>query len=518
MDQSPIGSHDRDQGPYEIDWCRRKVDPVIEGFETHISTVVFVGDRALKFMKPVKTAFLDQSTVALRRAACERELWLNRRIAPDVYLGIGTVSEDDEVVDHFLVMRRLPVDRRLSVLASTIEIHDAVRRVAKTVAAFHARQPVTAAARAAGTAAGVWKLWRSNLDEIEHLADTLIDRDTVARVRDLADRYIDGRHPLFEARGTAGFCRDGHGDLLADDIFMLPDGPRILDCLAFDETLRTGDVLLDIAFLAMDLERLGRPDAADEFIAAYDEYSNERHPKSLLDFYVAYRALVRAKIGCLRAQQTGSPDDAGRVSMMLDLCLRHLRAAQPAIVLVGGRPGTGKSTLANGLAERQGWAALSSDLLRREMIGVAHDEHSFAAPEEGIYAPEITHRVYGQMLRRAERLLERGESVVLDASWTSAGERARARSIAFDNHARLVEIECVLDESLAKERIERRLATMFDPSDATVEIYDHLAARADAWPQAVQLDTSGTLGASVDAAQRAVQTAVSGTITTGTFE
>ena len=126
--------------------------------------------------------------------------------------------------------------------------------------------------------------------------------------------------------------------------------------------------------------------------------------------------------------------------------------------------------------------ALSSDSLRKDLMKVSHGEHFFAAPEEGIYSPEVTRLVYGELLRQAERLLERGESVVLDASWTSADDRARARLSALDKHAALVEVECVLDEAVAKERIARRLATMFDPSDATVEVYDHLAARADAWP------------------------------------
>ncbi len=115
-----------------------------------------------------------------------------------------------------------------------------------------------------------------------------------------ATRYVQGRTPLFAARVAQGWMRDGHGDLLADDIFCLADGPRVLDCLDFSDELRYGDVLADVAFLAMDLERLGAPELAARFVRLYDEFSGERHPASLVDYYIAFRALIRAKVSALR--------------------------------------------------------------------------------------------------------------------------------------------------------------------------------------------------------------------------
>ena len=230
--------------------------------ETHISTVVFVGDRALKFMKPIANAFIDQSTVEKRRAACEAELWLNRRIAPDVYLGVGQIIENDQVEDCFLVMRRLPLDRRLSAFVGSPEFPELVRSVARVVAAFHARQPSTAVSRTMASAEEVAGLWATNIDELRQLDDDTLAPIELAEVASLSSRYVRGRDVLFADRLARHCDRDGHGDLLADDIFCLDDGLRVLDCIEFDDELRYGDVLADVAFLAMDLERLGRPELA----------------------------------------------------------------------------------------------------------------------------------------------------------------------------------------------------------------------------------------------------------------
>lgn len=466
--------------------------------ETHISTVVFIGERAFKFMKPVVTAFLDQSTVEKRRVACEAELRLNRRIAPDVYLGIGQVAEGDEVTDHFLVMRRLSFDRRLSGLVHTPDFADHVRAVARAVAAFHAAQPPTALAVESAGADAVAALWAGNLDELSQIEESPLDGEVLARVADLAQRYVQGRRALFADRIEHGFARDGHGDLLADDIFVLDDGPRILDCLAFDERLRCGDVLLDIAFLSMDLERLGAPDAATQLLGWYSEFTNERHPRSLADFYVAYRALVRAKINVLRSLQ-GADEAAGEARRFLDQCRRHLEAAMPAIVLVGGSPGTGKSTIANALGDRLGFAVLSSDEIRKDLAGIAHDAHAYAPPDQGLYTPEMSARAYTELLSRARRLVAMGETVVLDASWARAADRDHARTVAQEAGASIVELRCEVDAAVARARIVARMQTS-DPSDATPEIADHLRARFEPWPESVSIDTSVDRRASVEAA------------------
>ena len=303
-------------------------------WESHISTVVLIGDRAYKFMKPLTTPFLDQSTPALRREACARELALNRQFAPDVYLGVGEVHERNVVTDTFVVMVRLPDEARLSLLVGDARLDGAVRDVARVIATFHASHPSTAVAEEVASAGSVEGLWNASLDQMEadeHWAAELPD---LATIRRLATRYIAGRQSLFDQRIAQGWAKPGHGDLLAEDIFVLPDGVRILDCLAFDERLRCGDVLLDVAFLAMDLERLGAAKAAARLLAVYDEFTNEHHPVSLAHHYIAYRALVRAKVRGLRGAQ-GSSEAAVEARAFLAQCLRHLRLGAPVLALVG---------------------------------------------------------------------------------------------------------------------------------------------------------------------------------------
>ena len=184
----------------------------------------------------------------------------------------------------------------------------------------------------------------------------------------LAGRFLAGRSALLDARVRGGHIVDGHGDLLAADIFCLADGPRILDCLEFDDKLRWLDGLDDAAFLAMDLERLGADELAGRFLDWYVEFSGDPAPASLRHHYVAYRAFVRAKVGCLRARQ-GDRLAGQEASQLAALTLRHLRAGAVTVVLVGGLPGTGKSALAGALADRLGWTVLSSDRIRKELAG-----------------------------------------------------------------------------------------------------------------------------------------------------
>ena len=212
--------------------------------------------------------------------------------------------------------------------------------------------------------------WEDNIEQTGRFRGTVLDAsefdETLARAR----RFLAGREHLLADRVSRGRIVDGHGDLIADDIFCLDDGPRVLDCLEFDDALRFVDALDDVAFLAMDLERLGRPDLADYFHDAYVEFSADPAPPSLWHHYLAYRAFVRVKVACLRHEQ-GADDAAKTAAQHLRLCADHLRAGTVRLALVGGLPGTGKSTVAGRLADLAGAVVLSSDRLRKEQAGLS---------------------------------------------------------------------------------------------------------------------------------------------------
>src|SRR5690606_13262563 len=360
---------------------------------------------------------------------CHREVELNRRLAPDAYLGVAdVVGPDGEVCEHMVVMRRMPPERRLSTLvAEGRPVEGALWDLAHLIAAFHARAERSEAADAAASPGALAGRWTDNTAELRRHPD-VVDPQAVERVQTLAMRYLAGRHPLFEARLAEGRAVDGHGDLLADDVFLLDEGPQVLDCIEFDDQLRYGDTLADVAFLAMDLERLGRPDLADHFLRAYREHADDAWPASLQHHHVAYRAQVRAKVSAIRAAQ-GHERAGDEARRLLALALRHLEAARVRLVLVGGLPGTGKSTLARALGDALEATVLRSDEVRKELAGLPADAPAPAGYGEGIYSAAATAETYRELLSRAEIALGMGEIVVLDASWSDRTHRDLARAV-----------------------------------------------------------------------------------------
>jgi len=474
--------------------------------ETHISVLVSIGERVYKLKKPVRFGFLDFADRAARERACHREVELNRRLAPDVYLGVADVTgEDGRLCDHLVVMRRMPDDRRLARLVGERRPLDGpLRAVARRIAAFHAAAETSPEIAAAGRRDAVAAVWEAGFAEVAPFAGPLLDADLCHHVEDLARRYLAGRSALFDHRIAAGAVRDGHGDLQAEDIFCLDDGPRILDCIEFDDGLRHVDVLADVAFLAMDLERLGDPEAAERFLADYRELAGETYPRSLADHYIAARAHVRCKVACLRHGQAGDAAAADAARGLLDLTARHLEAARVRLVLVGGLPGTGKSTLAAALAEATGWSVLRSDEVRKDLAGLDHRRAAPAAFGEGLYRPELTAATYAALLERAGTALALGEPVILDASWSSSRQRRAAADLAAATSSDLVELCCVAPAGLAEARIRDRLAAGTDPSDATPAVAAAMAGAFDPWPSATSVDTTAPPGRSL---RRAVDAA-----------
>jgi len=473
--------------------------PHIAVRETHAAVVFLVGDRAYKMKKPVDLGFLDFSTEPARREACHREVALNSRLAPDVYLGVADVTDPDgRPCEHLVVMRRMPEEQRLSTLiAAGAPIAEELRHIAHLVAAFHGRSERSADIAAAGSRDALRARWTASFDQVRPFHGTVLDPHEAAEVERLTLRFLAGREPLFDARLRHGCVVDGHGDLLADDIFCLPDGPRILDCLEFDDELRHLDRLDDVAFLAMDLEHLGVPEMAARFLAWYVDFVGDPAPPSLLHHYLAYRAFVRAKVACLRHEQ-GDPGAAEQARAFTAITHRHLATAAVSLVLVGGSPGAGKSTVAGGLADQLGLTVLSSDRVRKELAAISAATPAPAGYREGIYSPAWTERTYAELLTRAERLLAHGESVVLDASWSDRAERDAAASVAQHTASDLVALRCQIPPDVAAARMRRRR----DVSDADETIAAAMLTDAQPWPAATVIDTTGRMELAV---QRAVE-------------
>lgn len=463
--------------------------------ETHISLLFFVGDRVYKVRKPVHFDFVDFSDRRAREADCIREVELNRRLAPDVYLGVLDIvehansSRTPRTLDHAVVMRRLPEQRRLSSLVHQgADCQGCIRSTARVLARFHSGAARSPEIDRAGAPEAITKVWEDNFAETARFVGPLLDATSDRRIQDRVHRYLGGRGMLLERRVEGGWIRDGHGDLQAEDIFCT-DAPQIIDCLEFDDLLRYGDVLADLAFLVMDLERLGSGPAAAQLVRDYEEFAGTELPRSLLYHYCASRAYVRTKVTCLRAEQRADAE-ADQARALHALCESFLKRAEVRLVLVGGLPGTGKSTLAASVADELGAVHLRSDEVRKELAGLPSLAPAGARYREGLYADDMTEATYERLVERAAVALALGSSVVLDASWNTSAARQLAHRVAADTQSELTELRCDVPMEIAAARMRRRQQKGDDPSDATAEVARAMAAEFDPWPTALIADTS----------------------------
>lgn len=293
--------------------------------ETHISWVVLAGRYAYKLKKPVNFGFLDFSTLERRLADCQDEVRLNRRLCPDLYLGVVAVTRQDgqfvvggrgELAEPAVWMRRLPQTGMLThLLATGAADAPLLRRVARRLARFHASAATGPGVDAYGAPATLRANWEENFQQTApFLGRTLAATDYHA-IAGYVLRFLADQDELLRARVAAGRIREGHGDLHAESVCVAGRRLYLFDCLEFNPRFRCADVAAEVAFLAMDLDRYARPDLAEAFVQAYVRASGDRDLPRLLDFYRCYRAYVRGKVLSFRLDQPGlSPEQAEQVA------------------------------------------------------------------------------------------------------------------------------------------------------------------------------------------------------------
>ncbi len=292
----------------------------IELRQTHISYVFLTEEFAYKIKKPLRLPWLDSSTLGKRHELCKCEIILNRRLAPDVYLAVvpitfrdgtfrfGQAPKDEQAAIEFAVkMRRLPDDQRLDNRIAARKISAAeIQGVANRLAEFHATASRQEAWRY-GTAAAIWRLVVGNIAETERLLADTVSRDKLRLIEAYARSYISARWQFLNTRALNGYVLDGHGDLRTDSVYLTDGGIRIIDCVEFSAALRYGDTASEVAFLAMDLDRLKAPELATELVRSYVLATGDGALPVLLPFYQCYRALVRAKVELIASNQLDRP-------------------------------------------------------------------------------------------------------------------------------------------------------------------------------------------------------------------
>jgi uncharacterized protein len=444
----------------------------VEVVESHISWVFLAGDRAYKLRKPVVFPFLDYGTAERRRAMCEAEVNLGRRLAPDLYVGVRplvrsgdgwSLGEPGERGDeHVVEMRRFDES---STLAARLARGDAdaalVRAVARRIAEFHSSaERAPAGSFDAGAVAATVS---ENFGTMLPYAEALGARRLAAAHR-FAVAFLHARHDQLEDRGTRGLVCDCHGDLRAEHVIVADGAVQVFDPLEFDEELRQIDVSADLAFLVMDLIVADADELAGELIAAYKSAGGDHGGRQLLFFYATYRAWVRAKVACLRAAELPPGERAGALSEARRFAEvgRRLawRVRQPLVLVVCGAAATGKTYLAEELASVSGLPRLSSDVVRKELAGLGQTER---APQ-AVYSEDASLRTYRELGARA--------AAVPDGAIVDATFRRRAHRTAFAEAfgGRPLFVECTAPAAVVAERARRR---EFDPervSDATPAI------------------------------------------------
>jgi len=463
----------------------------VDVIQTHISFIFLTAAHAYKVKKPVDFGFLDYTTLAQRRALCEREVALNARLCPDTYLGVVPICDDGsrislggpgEAIEYAVKMVRLPEERMLRQVLRRGEAQPAtLERVARTLAAFHAAAETGPEIQAMKGLTGVTFNCEENFAQTEQYVGTLLPRERFERIRTGTRLFLKRRAALFEDRARRGRVRDGHGDLHLDSI-CVTEPIRIFDCIEFNERFRYQDVAEEVAFLAMDLEFTGHADLATAFVDAYVEASGDGELRELLGFYKAYRAYVRAKVASFQcddpmvgeADRARLRDTAGRY---YELAERYAREFNPQLlVMTCGLTGSGKSTVARRLGESFAFEVVRSDVVRKELLGLDPYERKWDAFEAGAYSSDITERTYAAMVVRAQALLATGESVVLDGCFTKRAQRAAAVELARRSGVPLLVLECHAPEGVVRERLEGRSSKGRAVSDGRWEIYHHQAA------------------------------------------
>jgi uncharacterized protein len=462
----------------------------VRSLQTHISWVFIASPSVFKVKKPVNLGFLDFSTLEKRRYFCQREIELNRRLAPEMYLGVVPIyktasgfsfNAEGEIVEYAVQMKELPHGGFLSeLLEKNLVDEEEIDRVISTLHRFYQSETPTPEIERWGTPEKLKISTDENFVQVEPFIGQTVSSASFEAIRHFTNRFYVANDSLFGERIRQHRILDGHGDLHLDHIHLTPEATTIFDCIEFNDRFRFIDVANDLAFLAMDFDFEGRSDLAALLLKnAAREFDNAGMLK-IANFYKCYRAFVRGKVESIQAteKETKDPQEHQKQgARYFRLALKYaVSGSEPLILVVMGRIGTGKTTIAKQLASELDWSVFSSDPIRKTLAGVPVTQRTPSELRDKIYSARMTQRTYSRLLQDGLAALKKNRGVILEATFSTRALRkflrdeCRKASVPFQ----FVELEVGSGE--IKKRLKARDEKTTETSDARLEDFEKLSA------------------------------------------
>lgn len=413
----------------------------VEHIQTHISHVFIAPPFVYKIKKPVDFGFLDYSTLSKRKHFCEREVELNRRLCSNIYLGVVPVSKKEggfqiepdskaEAIEYAVKMRKL--DDRFFLqfyIEKGILSTGHLDRVAKKLSDFYERQRPGSEVIEYGEIEKIRYNTDENFRQTKEFIGETIDRESFEAIRYFTNHYLDRKEALFQRRIAEKRIVDGHGDLHLDHIHLMPERMCIYDCIEFNERFRYGDLAVDLAFLAMDLDFNDQWKLERYFMGQMAEKLDDPDLLNIIDFYKCYRAYVKGKVKSMQSaeeevSEKGREEAREKAENYFNLSLRYaLLGSHPIVLIFMGRVATGKSTLAEHFHNIFDIDCYSSDRIRKTMAGLPLDERTPSSRRKELYSPDMSKKTYSKLFEEAISHVQQGRSVILDATFSSRAAR-----------------------------------------------------------------------------------------------
>lgn len=478
----------------------------IEVIETHISWLILTGDYAYKIKKPVDFGFLNFTTLEQRQHFCEEELRLNQRLAPDIYLSLAKLAgseteprfiddentdsdnleQSDEVFEYAVKMKQFASQQRLDLLLHEKLFDPAwIDMLAQQIADFHRRIPIVSHSSPWGETETIWEVVADNFN---HIIDTIDELDDLSKTQQLLQftaQQFRKLSPLIEQRKSEGHVRECHGDLHLANITLHHGELRLFDCIEFNLQFRWIDTLSDLAFLLMDLEANGEFRWANRCLNRYLELNGDYAGLPLLNFYKAYRSMVRAKVSVL-----GGHNDTQTLRRYLRLTDYYAAEKQPVLFIMHGISGSGKSHLSQQLIDQTDTIRIRSDVERKRIFRRLSRQSQELEP----YGPQMNALTLNHLLDTSTKLLSHGYSVVVDATMIRQRTRQSYMELAEQLGIPVRIIACQCEQKLIEARLKRRAQAGSDASDADIAVMQdqlkHYQPLTEAEEQiAVHIDT-----------------------------